>query len=48
MQQTPAVALLEDPDAEAAAFCGMGFSTVVLGLPSIPAALLRGSLYERL
>jgi DNA-binding NarL/FixJ family response regulator len=39
MPQVPAVALVEDPGAEAAAFCEMGFSTVVLGLPSVPFAV---------
>ena len=33
------VALIEDPDAEAAAFAGIGPSTVVLGLPSVPFAV---------
>jgi DNA-binding NarL/FixJ family response regulator len=39
MPQVPTVALVEDPGAEAAAFCEMGFSTVVLGLPSVPFAV---------
>lgn len=39
MPQVPAVALVEDARAEAAAFCEMGFSTVVLGLPSVPFAV---------
>ena len=39
MPQIPTVALIEDPDAEAAAFAGIGFSTVVLGLPSVPFAV---------
>lgn len=49
VQQTPAVALVEDADVEAAAFCGLGFSTVVMGLPSIPFAvdLVQGVLGPR-
>src|SRR5262249_27579541 len=39
MPQIPVVALVEDPRAEAAACCEMGFSTVVLGLPSVPFAV---------
>jgi DNA-binding NarL/FixJ family response regulator len=39
MPQVPVVALVEDPGAEAAACCEMGFSTVVLGLPSVPFAV---------
>lgn len=39
MPQVPVVALVEDPCAEAAAFCEMGFSTVVLGLPSVAFAV---------
>jgi DNA-binding NarL/FixJ family response regulator len=40
MPRIPSVALIEDPDAtEAAACCGIGFSTVVLGLPSVPFAV---------
>ena len=35
----PAVALVEDADAEAASFCGKGFSTVILGLPSVSFAV---------
>ena len=35
----PAVALVEDPRTEAAAFGQLGFSTVVLGLPSVPFAV---------
>jgi DNA-binding CsgD family transcriptional regulator len=38
-KQGSTVALFEDPQAEAAAFCGMGFSTVVLGLPSLSFAV---------
>jgi DNA-binding NarL/FixJ family response regulator len=49
----PAVALVEDPNAEAASFCGRGFSTVILGLPSVSFAvgvvqlLLLGSRHLR-
>ena len=39
MPLVPVVALVEDPGAEAAACCEMGFSTVVLGLPSVPFAV---------
>jgi DNA-binding NarL/FixJ family response regulator len=39
MPRIPTVALIEDPNAEAAAFAGIGFSTVVLGLPSVPFAV---------
>lgn len=40
MPGVPCVALIEDSDATgAAACCDMGFSTVVLGLPSVPFAV---------
>ena len=35
----PAVALVEDADTEGANFAGMGFSSVVLGLPSVSFAV---------
>jgi DNA-binding NarL/FixJ family response regulator len=38
--RVPTAALIEDPDAtEAAAFSDIGFTTVVLGLPSVPFAV---------
>lgn len=49
----PVVALDEDPDAEASSFCGRGFSTVILGLPTVSFAvdvvqlLLLGSRHLR-
>jgi len=49
MPRVPTVALIEDAEAGSAAFAGMGFSTVVLGLPSASFAvdvvhlLMRGS-----
>ena len=49
MARVPTVALIEDAEAGSAAFAGMGFSTVVLGLPSASFAvdvvhlLIRGS-----
>lgn len=39
MPQVPFVALVEDPGPEGAAFCEMGFSTLVLGLPSVSFAV---------
>ena len=39
LPHAPAVALVEDADAEAASFCGKGFSTVILGLPSVSFAV---------
>lgn len=48
-QRIPAVALIEDAEDGSAAFAGMGFSTVILGLPSASFAvdvvhlLMRGS-----
>jgi DNA-binding CsgD family transcriptional regulator len=39
MPQIPAVALVEGIDIESGALSGIGFSTVVLGLPSVPFAV---------
>src|SRR5262249_54456850 len=53
MPRVPTVALVEDAEAGGAAFAGMGFSTVVLGLPSASFAvdvvhlLLHGSRHLR-